>query len=96
LPAGVSHGAFGPRLQAVVALLGDAYRLRKRQVRAILADLLGLTVSTGMVCKTERHAADAVAGPVDEAYEHVRTAAAAGVDETGWREDKGGPGCGRR
>jgi len=89
LPAGVPRGAFGPRLQAVVALLGGAYRLSKRQVRALLADLLGLTVSTGMVCKTERHAAGAVAGPVDEVYEHVRTAAAAGVDETGWREDKG-------
>ena len=28
-------------------------------MRAILGDLLGLTVSTGMVCKTERHAAEA-------------------------------------
>jgi transposase len=71
-----------------VALLGGAYRLSKRQVRAILADLLGLDVSTGMVCKTERHAAAAVAAPAEAVSEHVRTAAAAGVDETGWREDK--------
>lgn len=88
LPAGVPRGAFGPRLQATVALLTGGYRLSKRQVKAILADLLGLDVSTGMVCKTERAAAEAVAAPVEAVAEHVRTATAAGVDETGWREDK--------
>lgn len=88
LPAGVPRGAFGPRLQATVALLSGAYRLSKRQVRAILADLLGLDVSTGMDCRVERQAAEAVTGPVDEAYDHVRSAPAAGVDETGWREDR--------
>jgi transposase len=86
LPAGVPRGAFGPRLQATVALLTGAYRLSKRQVRAILADLLGLSVSTGMVCKAERAAAEALAAPVEAVAEHVRAAAAAGVDETGWRE----------
>jgi transposase len=86
LPAGVPRGAFGPRLQATVALLSGAYRMSKRQVRALLGDLLGLSASTGMVCKTERQAAEAVAAPVDEVYEHVRSAPAAGVDETGWRE----------
>jgi transposase len=86
LPAGVPRGAFGPRLQAVIALLGGAYRMSKRQVKALLDDLLGLAASTGMVCKTERAAAEAVAAPVDEVYEHVRSAPAAGVDETGWRE----------
>jgi transposase len=88
LPAGVPRGAFGARLQAVVGLLGGAYRLSKRQIRAILADLLGLTASTGMVCKTERQAAEALAAPVEEVYDHIRGVAAAGVDETGWREDQ--------
>jgi transposase len=88
LPAGVPRGASGPRLQAVIGLLGGAYRLSKRRIRAILADLLGLSVSTGMVCKTERRAAEALAAPVQEVYQHIRTAAAAGVDETGWRQQK--------
>jgi transposase len=87
-PAGVPSGAFGPRLQATVALLGGAYRMSKRQVRAILSDLLGLPASLGMVCKTERHAAEAVAAPVEQVGAHVRCAASAGVDETGWREGK--------
>lgn len=81
LPAGVLRGAFGPRLQATIALLSGGYRLSKRQVKAILADLLGLSVSTGMVRKAER----AAAAPVEAVYEHVRAAAAAGVGETGWR-----------
>ena len=88
LPAGVPRGAFGPRLQATIALLGGAYRMSKRQVQAILSDLLGLSASLGMVSKTERHAAEAVAAPVEAVCEHVRSAAAAGVDETGWREGK--------
>lgn len=87
-PADVPRGAFGPRLQATVALLSGAYRLSKRQVRALLADLLGLDVSVGMVSKVERHVAAAVAEPVDAVHEHVRTAAAAGADETGWREGR--------
>jgi transposase len=88
LPDGVPRGAFGPRLQATVALLTGAYRLSKRQVQALLSDLHGPTASLGMVPKTERAAAEAVAAPVEAIYEHVRTAPAAGVDETGWREGK--------
>jgi transposase len=88
LPAGVPRGAFGPRLQATIALLGGAYRLSKRQVQSVLGDLLGLSVSLGMVAKTERQAAEALADPVDAVYGHVRSADSAGVDETGWREGR--------
>lgn len=80
------RGAFGPRLQATIALLSGAYRLRKRQVKAIQADLLGLDVATGSVYKAERAAAGAFADPVEAVCDHVRATAAAGVDETGWRE----------
>lgn len=73
LPAGVPRGA---------------YRLSKRQIRSILADLLGLSISTGRVCKAERAAAEALAAPVDAVFEHVRSAVSAGIDETGWREGR--------
>ena len=86
LPPGVPAGAFGPRLLATVALLTGAYRLSKRQVRAVFGDLLGLSVSTGMVSKAERIAAEAVAEPVAEVAEAIALAPALGVDETGWRE----------
>jgi len=63
LPAGVPRGAFGPRLQATVALLGGVYRLSKRRTTSLLSDLLGLSISGGMVCKAQHAVAEAVAAP---------------------------------
>jgi transposase len=86
LPRGVPRGAFGPRLQATVALLGGAYRLSKRRIVAMLADLLGLRISTGMICKAERACSEALAPTAEAIYDHVKHAPAAGVDETGWKQ----------
>jgi transposase len=86
LPPGVPGGAFGPRLLATVSLLTGAYRLSKRQVQAAMSDLLGLTISAGMVAKAEQKAATATAAPVEEVREAIRDANALCVDETGWRE----------
>lgn len=91
LPVGVPRGSFGPRLQATIALLGGAYRLSKRRIAAMLGDLLGLSISAGMICKAERIASEALATPVDAVYDHVRRAPAAGVDETSWKQ--GGKRC---
>jgi transposase len=85
-PPGVPGGAFGPRLLATVALLTGGYRLSKRQVRAMMSDLLGLSISTGMIVKAEGKAAAATAAPVEEVREAIRAAPALCVDETGWRE----------
>ena len=86
LPAGVPSGAFGPRLLATISLLTGAYRLSKRQVQAVLADLLGLSISTGMVSKAQQQATDITATPVAEVAAAIATAPALNVDETGWRE----------
>ncbi len=85
LPPGVPAGAFGPRLQAVLALLAGAYRLGKRPVRQLAHDLFGLSISTGMVAKLERSTAAALAQPVDELRVAVRSLPA-NVDETSWRQ----------
>jgi transposase len=85
LPAGVPTGAFGPRLQALLALLAGSYRLGKRPIRQLAHDLFGLSISTGMVAKLERSTADALAQPMAELEEYVRTQHA-NVDETSWRE----------
>src|SRR5262245_61115309 len=63
LPAGVPTGAFGPRLQALLAVLAGAYRLGKRPIRQLAHDLFGLSISTGMVAKLERSTADALQRP---------------------------------
>jgi transposase len=85
LPAGVPTGAFGPRLQALLAVLAGGYRLGKRPIRQLAHDLFGLSISTGMIAKLERSTAAALAQPMAELEEHVRTQPAS-VDETSWRE----------
>lgn len=85
-PPGVPAGGFGPRPPATVALMTGRYRLSKRLVRAALADLLGLPISTGMVSKAERRAEAATAEPVAEVAQAITTSAALNVDETGRRQ----------
>ena len=86
LPGDVPRGAFGPRLQAWAGLLSGAYRLSKRQVQRLFADLLGLSISTGMIAKLQRRVGEVLADPMAEIVQAVRRAEAAHVDETGWRE----------
>lgn len=88
LPPGVPVGAFGPRLRAILSVLAGGYRLGKRPIRGLAFDLLGLTISTGMVCKLERRAADVLDAPVAELRKHVRDADSAHIDETSWRQGR--------
>lgn len=85
LPEGVPAGAFGPRLQAVLAVLAGGYRLGKRPIRQLAHDLFGLSISTGMVAKLEQSTSAALERPMAELEECVRTQPA-NVDETSWRE----------
>ena len=86
LPDGVPRTSFGPRLHAALSVLTGAYRLSKRQVAQLCSDLLGLTISLGMIAKLERITADVLEQPVAELAEAVKAAEAANIDETGWRE----------
>jgi len=85
LPSGVPSGGQGPRLQAVVALLTGAYRLSKRQVESLCADLLGVPLSAGQVCAVEAETVAATAVVVAELRGYVKDRSA-NVDETGWRQ----------
>ena len=84
LPPGVPAGAFGPRLRAILGVLAGAYRLGKRPIRQLASDLLGLSISAGMICRLERQAAADLEAPVEELREHVRQAPSAHIDETSW------------
>jgi transposase len=84
LPPGVPTGAFGPRLRAILSVLAGAYRLGKRPIRQLASDLLGLSISAGMICRLERQGAAELEAPVEGLREHVRTAASAHIDETSW------------
>ena len=63
-----------------------AYRLSKRNIRALLSDAFGLEVSLGTVSRLEREVAAALAGAVEEARAFVRRQGLVNVDETGWRQ----------
>jgi transposase len=88
LPAGVPTGSFSPYTQAVLATLAGAYRLSERQIQQLASDLLGLTISTGMISKLEGQSAQALAEPYRELAQSVLEAEAVNIDETGWREDR--------
>lgn len=84
LPPGVPTGAFGPRLRAILTVLVGGYRLGKRPVRQLVFDLLGLTISVGMISRLERQAAEELQAPVEELRQYVRKADVAHIDETSW------------
>src|SRR4051795_6423719 len=84
LPPGVPRGAFGPRLRAILSVLAGGYRLGKRPIRRLAFDLLGLSISVGMICRLERLSADELEAPVEQPRQYVREAPVAHIDETSW------------
>ncbi len=84
LPPGVPTGAFGPRLQAAVAGISGRYRLSRRAVVGILADLVGAQVAVGSVDALCQATSDALAAPVTELAQAVRAVPVANADETSW------------
>jgi transposase len=88
LPPGVPTGGFGPYLQAVLAMFAGAYRLSKRQIQQVAADLFTLSISTGMIPKLERQSAAALEAPYNELATAVPQTEVANIDETSWRENR--------
>ena len=86
-PPGTPAGAFGPRLSAMVGLLSGVYRPGKRPVRQLLADLFGLSISTGMICKLQRRAAAVLTPAYDELCRVAERTVRHGVL---WRKTSGG------
>jgi transposase len=88
LPDGVPIGAFGPRLQAIVAVCSGAYRLSKRNIEAIAQDFFGVSISLGSVSNLEQATSEALEQPFEEARLRVKDSRRAHADETSWREGK--------
>ena len=86
LPAD-ARGGYGPRVQAVCALLSGAYRVGKRGVARLCGDLFGVPISPAAICNLQRQTAAALGPVVEVAHAHV-AGRAANVDETGWREGR--------
>jgi transposase len=85
LPAGVSGGAFGRRLQAAVVTLAVRNRVSRRDTVELVGDLFGAGLSTGAVDAIVQRAGEALQEPHLRLQDHVRSAPVVNVDETGWR-----------
>jgi len=83
-PVEAGVGAFGPRLQAVAALLVGRYRLSRREAVACLAELGQVELSVGALAHLEQATSTALAPVVEDVATAVRQAAVANLDETGW------------
>jgi transposase len=87
-PAEAGAGRFGPRLQALVAVLSGRYRLSRREVVQVLADLWGVELALGTVIELEQATSAALGPVVDEALVAAQQTKAANLDETGWHEGR--------
>jgi len=79
---------FGVRLSALVSALMVQYRLSKRLTQRLLADVLRVDISLGMLPKLGGEMGKALAAASAEAERHVREQLVTNADETGWYEGK--------
>lgn len=84
IPLGVPKGAFGPRLQAMVAMFTGRYRLSKRDTVDVMTDFFQAKVSLGSISALEQRTSEAISTPVEEARKYVKEQSVVHMDETGW------------
>jgi transposase len=86
LPPEVPAGIFGPRLQALCALLVGRHRLSRRSLQEWLWEAGGEAVSMGCLIDLEARTTQALQTPYEELRDAVQAAAVVNADETPWRE----------
>src|SRR6266536_991802 len=86
LPAEAT-GGYGPRTQAICALLAGGHRLGKRAIGQLMGDLFGLPISPAAVCDLQAKTAAALEPIHAAALAYTRTQPAH-VDETGWTQGR--------
>jgi len=84
MPVGSPKGAFGPRIQAMVAMLSGRFRLSRREGQALMRLLVGVEMSLGSVQACCEAASEAMAETHEGLHAEVKTAAYAHADETGF------------
>ena len=82
---GISSSPFGPRLEAHIAVMAGVYRLSRRQIMELLAEMFGCPISVGGVNATIMRMSAVLADPWRELRDAIRKAQAVHADETSWR-----------
>jgi transposase len=85
-PSELPAGIFGPRLQAVCALLVGRHRLSRRSLQEWLFEVGGEAVSLGCLINLEARTTRALQSPYEQTCEAVAAAAVVHADETPWRK----------
>jgi transposase len=85
LPQQVARSAFGPRLQAAVAVLSVRNRVSRDDAVELCEELFGARISSGAVDAIITRTSKALAEPHDDLLERLRASDALNIDETGWR-----------
>lgn len=85
-PPEVPAGIFGPRLQAVCALLVGRHRISRRSLQEWLWEVGGETVSLGCLIDLEARTTRALQIPYEQVRDAVQAAPVVNADETPWRE----------
>lgn len=81
-------GLVGPRLSAYVAFLKGACHMSYTTIQTLLADVFGVTLSTGQLAKiTTEKVSAALAAPYAELREALPTQDRLGIDETGHKDE---------
>jgi transposase len=83
LPVDVEPSRYGPRLSALVGLLGSAFPLSFSKTQALLDQLLGVEISRGAIAAIRRRLSAALDLPMAEALQAAQQQPVAYVDETG-------------
>ncbi|QPN69514.1 IS66 family transposase [Synechococcus sp. CBW1108] len=83
LPADVEASHYGPRLSALVGLLGSAFPLSFSKTQALLQQLVGVEISCGAIARVRQRLSSALAEPMAQALAAARQQPVAYVDETG-------------
>ena len=72
LPADVEATRYGPRLSALVGMLGSAFPLSFSKTQALLNQLLGVEISCGTIATIRQRLSAALAQPMAEALQAAR------------------------
>lgn len=82
LPADVEASRYGPRLSALVGMLGSAFPLSFSKTQALLNQLLGIEMSRGAIAAIRERISSTLEQPMQEALAFARQEPVAYVDET--------------
>ena len=83
LPVDVEASRYGPRLSALVGLLGSAFPMSFSKTQALLDQLLGVEISRGAIATIRQRLSAALEQPMHQAIAFARQQPVANVDETG-------------